>query len=229
MVRLGLAVLVLVGAILALPRTVPATLAWFYPEAAWWHAADGPEVLLAIDDGPDPATTPLILDALDAADAKAMFFVFGEKAAAHPELIRAIAARGHTVGAHMYRDERTFTHSGAEIADDLALTLDAIPEDVPVAFVRPGFGLPNRGMIDAAEDADLSVFVGDILPLDYYGLPGTAYRRYLDFVARPGSIVTFHDRPATGATTAQMLPLVIDDLRADGFRILPWSEFRPAP
>jgi peptidoglycan/xylan/chitin deacetylase (PgdA/CDA1 family) len=64
----------------------------------------GPGVLLSLDDGPDPDDTPAILDALDAAGARAVFFVIGEKVRAHPELAREIVARGHELGNH------TMTH-----------------------------------------------------------------------------------------------------------------------
>src|SRR6185295_8865368 len=51
---------------------------------------DARGVALTFDDGPDPRSTPRILDALDAAGAKATFFVIGHKVEAHPELVRAI-------------------------------------------------------------------------------------------------------------------------------------------
>lgn len=143
-VRLLLVLAVLLGLLLALPRTLPATLAWFYPEAAYWHDARDREVLLAIDDGPDPATTPQILDALDAAEAKAMFFVLGEKAVAHPELILEIAARGHKVGVHMFRDEITALRSPEDIATDLTHTVNAIPESVPLTWLRPATAAQPR-------------------------------------------------------------------------------------
>jgi len=55
-------------------------------------------VALTFDDGPDPATTPKLLDMLDAAGAKATFFVIGRKADEHPEIVRDIVARGHALG-----------------------------------------------------------------------------------------------------------------------------------
>lgn len=61
---------------------------------------DGGAVWLTIDDGPDPATTPVLLDRLDAHGAKATFFLIGERVAAHPELAREIVRRGHGVGNH---------------------------------------------------------------------------------------------------------------------------------
>lgn len=57
-----------------------------------------PRVALTFDDGPDPATTPLVLAALGRH--RATFFVIGEKARAHPELIHAIRDAGHQVASH---------------------------------------------------------------------------------------------------------------------------------
>src|SRR5262249_55781480 len=63
-------------------------------------------VALTFDDGPDPIWTPRVLEALDAAKAKATFFLIGRKAEAHPELVRAISARGHAIGLHSYEHDR---------------------------------------------------------------------------------------------------------------------------
>ncbi len=59
-------------------------------------------IWLTLDDGPDPNTTTALLDLLDSHDAKATFFVIGERAEAHPELIRDIEARGHQIANHTY-------------------------------------------------------------------------------------------------------------------------------
>ncbi len=58
------------------------------------------EVWLTIDDGPDPRDNPRLLDALDAAGARATFFLRGDRARACPEAVREIVRRGHTVGNH---------------------------------------------------------------------------------------------------------------------------------
>lgn len=62
------------------------------------------EVLVTIDDGPDPHDTPVLLDLLDHHDTKAIFFMIGEKVRAHPELAREVIRRGHEIGNH------TLTH-----------------------------------------------------------------------------------------------------------------------
>ena len=63
-------------------------------------------VWLTLDDGPDPVDTPSILDLLDRHGAKATFFVIGEKAEKHPDLIREIHRRGHQIGNHSYSHPR---------------------------------------------------------------------------------------------------------------------------
>ncbi|WP_193210646.1 polysaccharide deacetylase family protein [Luteolibacter marinus] len=68
---------------------------------------EGKDVLLTIDDGPDPVDTPALLDLLDRHDRKAVFFVIGEKVKRHPELAREILRRGHELGNH------TLTHPAA--------------------------------------------------------------------------------------------------------------------
>lgn len=58
------------------------------------------QIALTFDDGPDPTGTPLVLDALAHAGARATFFVIGPRALDHPELIARTAAAGHTIGLH---------------------------------------------------------------------------------------------------------------------------------
>lgn len=57
-------------------------------------------VALTFDDGPDPTHTPLVLDELARLDVRATFFVVGERAREHPELVRRLLDEGHAVGSH---------------------------------------------------------------------------------------------------------------------------------
>lgn len=65
------------------------------------------ECAITFDDGPNPAVTPAVLDILDRCQVKASFFCVGRRAAAHPQLVREIARRGHSVENH------SDTHSNA--------------------------------------------------------------------------------------------------------------------
>lgn len=74
---------------------------------------DGDEILITIDDGPDPHDTPRLLDLLDRHQTKAVFFMIGEKVEAHPDLAREVLRRGHEIGNHtMHHPQATFWCAG---------------------------------------------------------------------------------------------------------------------
>jgi len=75
-------------------------------------AARRGEVCITFDDGPNPETTPRVLDLLDRYRAKATFFCIGENAVAWPELVKDIARRGHGVENHSYRHRHAFALYG---------------------------------------------------------------------------------------------------------------------
>lgn len=69
-----------------------------------YQTIGGGEILITIDDGPDPHDTPVLLDLLDSHQTKAIFFMIGEKVSKYPELAREVTRRGHEIGNH------TLTH-----------------------------------------------------------------------------------------------------------------------
>lgn len=62
---------------------------------------ENPTVYLTFDDGPSKLTGK-VLDLLKEEGVKATFFVLGEAAEAHPELIKRMAEEGHSIGNHTY-------------------------------------------------------------------------------------------------------------------------------
>src|SRR5262249_12873815 len=96
------------------------------------------------DDGPDPATTRRILDLLDGAGQRATFFVIGERAAAHPELVAEIVRRGHAVGNHSFAHaSATPLWTTAHVAVDIGRAQEAIarPAGVEPRWYRSPIGL----------------------------------------------------------------------------------------
>ncbi len=75
-------------------------------------AAARGQVALTLDDGPDPATTPAVLDLLDAHAAKATFFCIAERAREQPALLRRIVQRGHDVQNHSRHHRHNFSLLG---------------------------------------------------------------------------------------------------------------------
>src|SRR5438552_2374616 len=74
---------------------------------------DGPYIALTFDDGPQEKLTPKLLDLLAQHHIKATFFVIGENAAEHPDIVARAASQGHEVGNH------TWSHPNlAKMSDD---------------------------------------------------------------------------------------------------------------
>ncbi|MFC4328825.1 polysaccharide deacetylase family protein [Streptomyces andamanensis] len=107
------------------------------------HGRTG-HVALTFDDGPDPASTPHFLDALDRLDVRATFFVLGESAVRHPGLVRAIAGRGHEIAVHGW------THSRPWLPDpgrDLRETARAVRAVHALTGRRPLWYRPPYGIL----------------------------------------------------------------------------------
>jgi peptidoglycan/xylan/chitin deacetylase (PgdA/CDA1 family) len=98
-------------------------------------------VALTFDDGPDPRVTPLVLDLLDRHGATASFFCIGRRAAAHPELVREIVRRGHSVENHSFRHAYSFAfhlpRSLKREIDDAQAALASITGSAPRFFRAP--------------------------------------------------------------------------------------------
>lgn len=110
-------------------------------------AARRREVSLTFDDGPDPQTTPLVLDLLDRFDAKASFFCVANKVSAYPELAREIIKRGHSLENHTNSHPYTFALFGPwrvlREVESAQSTIRAVTGAAPKFFRAPmGFRPP---------------------------------------------------------------------------------------
>ena len=104
------------------------------------------EVALTIDDGPDPELTPVVLDLLDVAGARATFFCIAQRARRHPELVREIVRRGHSVQNHSHAHSHRFSLLGprgfAREIEAAQSVLSDIAGEAPRFFRAPA-GLRN--------------------------------------------------------------------------------------
>lgn len=89
----------------------------------------GEGIALTFDDGPHLEFTPRLLDALKAAGISATFFVIGERAARHRDILQRIAADGHEIGNHTWSHSEPRGTSARKLIDEVRRTRDLI-EDV---------------------------------------------------------------------------------------------------
>jgi peptidoglycan/xylan/chitin deacetylase (PgdA/CDA1 family) len=185
------------------------------------------EVVLTFDDGPWPATTPRVLAALAAECVRATFFLIGKPASEHPELVRRIAAEGHTIGHHTWQ-HRSLKHirpdsAREEIdrgiaADEMALHGKATPVPSTPFFRFPGFE-STPATLNLLQSRGIVVFGADLWASDWNPMtPGQELKLLIDRLKTAGKgIILLHD---TKARTAAMLPDFLRYLRDNGYRVV---------
>ena len=157
----------------------------------------GREVWLTIDDGPDPATTPRLLDLLDAHRARATFFVIGEKAARFPELLIEITRRGHTLGNHTHtHPHATYWAAFAKTTGDEIDRCDAAVRSAgiaPTPWFRPPAGLKSLALHSALARRQKQLVLWSSRGFDTrVRTPEKAVNRILRTLA-PGTILLIHE------------------------------------
>lgn len=183
------------------------------------------EVVLTFDDGPSPRLTNAILDALDAYKVKATFLSVGRMVDRHPETIREVARRGHTVGTHTHDHEnlRLVTEESAmeKIRWGYASLHKALAPigKKPAPFFRFPYLSDTQVLRTSLADEDMVVLDVDIDSEDYKkATPAQVMARTLRRVeARGRGIILFHD---IQARTAEMMPEFLAALSEGGYEVV---------
>lgn len=185
-------------------------------------------VALTFDDGPTEQFTPHVLRILRRHRARATFFVIGLAALYRPHLIRAERAAGMEIANHTLSHPRLAEFPVAAIAAEILLGARAIEAAgaPPPRLFRPPFGLFDE-RVGMAAALDCEPMIGWEMAFDRYdhhiGSPRPAAVA-LAQRAKPGSILLMHDGMFRRQTMLAALPVLLDALRARGFRVVTVSE-----
>lgn len=185
-------------------------------------AAQGSEaVALTFDDGPHPDTTPRLLDILAEQNARATFFVVGERASRYPEIVARIAREKHTLGVHGLRHQAMVLQSARQIACDLSEAVrrieDAAGRPLPQRLLRPPFGFKTWTLGRTAVRLGWTLVAWSLDPRDYDSIPPEILAARVRERLAPRSIVLLHERPGVCATPAA-LPGLLHFVAARGWR-----------
>jgi peptidoglycan/xylan/chitin deacetylase (PgdA/CDA1 family) len=189
-------------------------------------------VALTFDDGPDPASTPGFLEALDRLGWRATFFMLGSMVARAPALAGEVAAAGHEVAVHGYHHRSQLFRLPGAVADDLARAVDTIASHTrprPKWF-RPPYGTLSAAGVVAARRLGLRTVLWSSWGRDWRA-DATAGTVVAD-VGRglgPGGTVLLHDSDCTSApgawrSTLGALPRLADLFASHGLAVGPLGE-----
>ncbi|MEA2492385.1 MAG: peptidoglycan-N-acetylglucosamine deacetylase [Thermoleophilaceae bacterium] len=181
-------------------------------------------VTLTFDDGPHPQGTPAVLDTLDAAGARAIFFLVGEQVERFPAVAAEIVARGHEVGLHCHRHRVQLRLSEASVRADLERALAVLGDAVGTRprYHRPPLGIYSAAGLQAAREAGLEPLLWTRWGKDWRKF--TTPQRIAARATRdlqPGDVILLHDADHYSSTgswqrTLAALPEILSATQPTG-------------
>ncbi len=197
--------------------------------AATSFSTERREVWLTIDDGPDPESTPQVLELLGKHGARATFFLIGANVAKHPELARRIAAEGHTIANHSqtHPSSSFWCASPGRVAAEIDGCVGALLlADAPFErFFRPPVGIRGPFL-----DPQLAARGMQLVLWNARGFDGISRDPFLSLARiakaiRPGGILLAHEGGARAKERLAFLGLLLEHLSRQGYScVLPRRE-----
>ncbi|MEN3001930.1 MAG: polysaccharide deacetylase family protein [Armatimonadota bacterium] len=180
-------------------------------------------IALTFDDGPHPEYTPKIVQILERYKVRATFFVVGKMAEKYPELIRLHQKAGNEIGNHTYDHVNLTRLSRDQIAAEIERcgeVIRAITGQTPYLFRPPG-GDYNRTVAEVAASLGYWMVLWTDDPGDYANPPEKVLQERLFSKISNGGIILLHDGVPE---TIDLLPKLIERLKAEGYEIVPVGE-----
>jgi peptidoglycan-N-acetylglucosamine deacetylase len=218
----GLLALVLIVAAVQ-PLWAFALLARASPRILWRAETAQPLVGLTFDDGPSPEHTPRVLERLARHQARATFFLIGERAAAHPGVVATLRAGGHEVGNHTFSIRSTLGATDAEFVDNLLRTERVLQLRGPGKLFRPPGGKIRPAQLALLERHGYRCVLGSAYPYDAKA-PAGYIRWLITKNLAPGVIVILHDGIADPSRMFEVLDDILLAGRDKGLRFVPVGE-----
>jgi peptidoglycan/xylan/chitin deacetylase (PgdA/CDA1 family) len=189
-------------------------------------------VALTFDDGPHPQGTPAVLEALARAGARATFFLVGEQAERHPQLVGELLAAGHEAAVHGYRHRCQLRLTAAAVRADVERALEVLGGlcgRAPRCY-RPPYGAFTLAGLRAVRRAALEPLLWSRWGRDWRaGTGAPEIARLATSKLRAGDVVLLHDAdtycdPRSWRHTVAALPAILAALEERGLAAITVSE-----
>lgn len=181
------------------------------------------KVALTFDDGPFEDMTPQYLAVLQQYNARATFFMVGQRVGIYPGLAQQVVDQGSEIGSHSWRHAYLDQLEPGAVAADLRDTAQQIHNLLgqEVTLLRPPYGRHSESVLTKARELNQKVVLWDVDPRDWEEPPPAVIAsRVLDKI-KPGSIVVLHEGKKN---TLLALPLILEKLQERGLQAMTVSE-----
>lgn len=223
--RLSIVSILIIGCVLMFkPSWLLNRLSAHSPDVLYSVQTQEPIVALTIDDGPDPSTTPRILDLLMEHGARATFFLLSDHIPGNEALVQRIVDEGHEIGNHLTDDQPSIRLSVDEFEGRLLHAQDTLSRFGEIHWFRPGSGWYNQSMLSVLSQHGYRLALGSIHPFDSHVPSSWFASNYILWRAQPGAIIVLHDNGGRGHRTVDTLDKVLPALIDRAFRIVTLTE-----
>jgi len=181
------------------------------------------EVVLTFDDGPWPGHTPAVLKALAEQCTKALFFPIGKHAGWHPEILKQVAAAGHTVGSHTWSHKDLSRLKPEEATDEIEKGIAAVSVALGNKPVGPFFRFPALRhppeMVKYLGERNVAIFSTDLDSFDFkMRKPEQVIASVMKKLEKNGKgIILMHDFQQATAAAA---PELLKKLKENGYKVV---------
>ena len=150
------------------------------------------EIAFTFDDGPHPVWTEKLLDGLKERGIRATFFVIGQSAEEHPELIQRMLEEGNQVGNHTYSHVQLTACKTDQALEEIQKTQEVIYDATGFQprYIRPPFGSWNEVLQDKT---NLQSVLWDVDPYDWKVQNTDIIVQRILEQTEDGSIILLHD------------------------------------
>lgn len=184
------------------------------------EAAESPRIAITFDDGPHPFYTEQLLDGLKKRGVVATFFVTGEHAKLHPDIIKRMQEEGHLIGNHTYSHIQLGKNNRERFKDELVKTNEVLLEITgeEVEFVRPPYGSWDKSL-----ETELTMLpvLWTIDPMDWCSSNVSGIVKKVTGKAKENSVILMHDEYSSSVTAALE---IVDILQKQGYEFVTVDE-----
>ena len=180
------------------------------------------EVVFTFDDGPWPGTTRAVLETLAQHCTKAIFFPIGKHATWHPEILKEVAAAGHTIGAHTWSHANVSKPKGEKATEEIEKGFSAVKlalGTAPAPFFRFPFLKDSPAQLAYLGSRNIASFSHDLDSFDFkFRKPEDIIASVMGKLEKKGKgIILMHDFQHGTATA---LPELLNQLKAAGYKVV---------
>jgi len=202
------------------PMRLPSFVRFFYRTLIFKKNVAKPTVYLTFDDGPTPEITDWVLDILKQENIKSTFFCVGHNIEKHPEIFDRIIKNGHQVGNHTFNHENAWIASCQTYIKSIEKTAKIFQKyQYTSPLFRPPYGRLTPAKIKMIKQSGYKIVLWSIIIGDFKKHLNAQYAiDYMKHKVQSGDIIVFHDSAKAAQVLKTILPIMIKNLKHDGFK-----------